>query len=68
MSKRNLIQQKIEALNLELKKLEEQEKMKVGEFMIDLYQKKDFNLDKIIAGVAKILGDETANSVSQKVG
>jgi hypothetical protein len=58
MNKRDLIKQKIEVLNSELKKLEEQEKVKVGDFMLDLYQKKEWDLDKIIAGVAKILGDE----------
>lgn len=62
MSKRNLIQQKIDALYLELKRLKEQEKVKVGEFMIELYQKDNFDLDKIKLGIAKILGDEITSS------
>lgn len=58
MNKRDTIKQKINSLSQELKKLEEQEKQKVGEFMLDLYQKKDLNLDKIRVGIAKILGDD----------
>lgn len=60
MNKRDTIKQKINSLSQELKKLEEQEKQKVGEFMLDLYQKKDLNLDKIRVGIAKILGDDVA--------
>ena len=60
MNKRDTIKQKINSLSQELKKLEEQEKQKVGEFMLDLYQKKDLNLDKIRVGIAKILVDDVA--------
>lgn len=60
MSKRNALRQKIDSLTNELKKLEELEKIRVGEFMIDLYQKNSLDLNKINIGIAKILGEEVS--------
>ena len=62
MRRRNVIKQKIDALNLALKKVEEQEKMKVGEFVINQYKKNNFDMDKLKRGIAKILGDEITSS------
>mgnify|MGYP000281755367 CR=1 FL=1 len=62
MRKRNVIKQKIDALNLALKKVEEQEKMKVGELVIRQYKNNDLDIDKLKRGIAKILGDEITSS------
>ncbi len=62
MRKRNVIKQKIDALNLVLKKAEDQEKMKVGEFVISQYKKNNLDIDKLKHGIAKILGDEITSS------
>ena len=66
MRKRNVIQQKIDALHLALKKVHEQEKMKVGELVIGLYRKDNFDIDKLKRGIAKILGDEVSSNGETK--
>lgn len=66
MSKRKLLQQRIELLQKQYEEMTLEEQRKVGSHVIALYQNGELHDHKLKFFVAKILGDEVAQNKSEQ--
>lgn len=66
MSKRKLLQQRIELLQKQYEEMTLEEQRKVGSHVITLYQNGELHDHKLKSFVAKILGDEVAQNKSEQ--